>query len=127
MAARTAKARRGLEGHKVVSRKAWLAARVAFLAKEKAFTRRRDELSRQRRELPWVEVEKRYAFEGPKGRETLADLFEGRSQLVVYHFMFSPEWEEGCPHCSFWADNFNPIGIHLNHRDVTLVAISRAP
>jgi len=97
------------------------------LAKEKEFTRLRDELNRERRLLPWEKVEKRYVFDGPKGKETLADLFENRSQLVVYHFMFTPEWNEGCPHCSFWADNFNDIIVHLNQRDVTMVAISRAP
>lgn len=113
--------------HRVVSREEWLAARKALLDKEKAFTRLRDDLSRQRRELPWVKVEKPYVFEGPDGRKTLADLFENRSQLVVYHFMFNPGWDQGCPHCSFWADNFNPIPVHLNHRDVTFVAVSRAP
>jgi predicted dithiol-disulfide oxidoreductase (DUF899 family) len=113
--------------HPVVSHAEWLAARRKLLAEEKEFTRRRDELSKQRRELPWERVEKRYVFESPKGKETLADLFETHSQLVVYHFMFSPEWGEGCPICSFWADNFNDIVIHLNHRDVTFVAISRAP
>ena len=111
----------------VVSREEWLAARKALLEKEKTFTRLRDDLSRQRREMPWVKVEKPYVFEGPNGRETLADLFENRSQLVVYHFMFNPEWDQGCPHCSFWADNFNPNAVHLKHRDVTLVAVSRAP
>jgi len=118
---------RGLEDHPVVSREAWLSARKALLAKEKEFTRLRDDLSRQRRELPWVKVDKAYVFDGPSGPESLAALFAGRSQLVVYHFMFNPAWDEGCPHCSFWADNFDPIGVHLNHRDVTLVAISRAP
>src|SRR2546425_4759588 len=113
--------------HHVVSLEEWLSARTAFLAKEKEFTRLRDELSRQRRELPWVGVDKVYAFDGPTGKETLAELFEDRSQLIVYHFMFSPAWDEGCKHCSFWADNFNNIGVHLNHRDTTLVAISRAP
>lgn len=116
-----------IQDHPVVSREEWLSARTAFLAKEKEFTRLRDELSRQRRELPWVKVDKPYVFDGPSGKETLADLFENRSQLVVYHFMFPPEWDEGCPSCSFWADNFNGIGVHLNQRDVTLVAISRAP
>ena len=116
-----------IKGHPVVSPEEWLAARKAFLAKEKEFTRLRDELSRQRRELPWEKVDKRYVFDGPNGKETLVELFEKRSQLIVYHFMFSPEWDEGCPHCSFWADNFNGIGVHLNHRDVTFVAISRAP
>ena len=112
---------------KVVSRDEWLAARTAFLAKEKEFTRLREELSRQRRELPWVRVEKRYVFDGPGGKETLADLFAGRSQLVVYHFMFSPDSDAGCKSCSFWADNFDGIDVHLAHRDVSFVAISRAP
>lgn len=87
----------------------------------------RDQLSRERRELPWVKVDKKYLFDGPDGKQFLGDLFEGRSQLIIYHFMFGPNWEEGCPSCSFWADNFNGIGIHLNHRDITLVAVSRAP
>src|SRR5215467_117551 len=113
--------------HKVVSQKQWLSARKALLVKEKKFTKSRDQLSRERRQLPWVKVEKDYVFEGPNGKETLSDLFEGRSQLIVYHFMFGPDWEAGCKHCSFWADNFNPIIVHLNHRDVTMVAISRAP
>jgi predicted dithiol-disulfide oxidoreductase (DUF899 family) len=117
----------GIKNHPVVSREEWLAARMAFLAKEKEFTRLRDELSRQRRELPWVKVDKQYVFDGPSGKETLAELFEKRSQLIVYHFMFSPEWDEGCKHCSFWADTFNGNVVHLNHRDVTFVAISRAP
>ncbi|MGZ6164277.1 MAG: DUF899 domain-containing protein [Myxococcaceae bacterium] len=121
------KASSGTKSHPVVSREEWLSARTKFLAKEKEFTHLRDELSRQRRALPWVKVDKRYVFEGPRGEETLSDLFEKRSQLIVYHFMFAPEWNEGCPHCSFWADNFNQIGVHLNHRDVTMVAISRAP
>jgi predicted dithiol-disulfide oxidoreductase (DUF899 family) len=115
-----------LTKHKVVSLNEWLEARKQFLTKEKEFTRLREQLSRQRRELPWVKVEENYVFEGAAGKTTLAELFEGRSQLVAYHFMFAPDWEEGCPSCSFWADNFNGIAIHLNHRDVTLVAISRA-
>jgi predicted dithiol-disulfide oxidoreductase (DUF899 family) len=117
----------GLKGHPVVSHQEWLAARTAFLAKEKQLTRQLADLARQRRELPWERVEKRYVFEGPQGKETLADLFSGRSQLIVYHFMFTPEWDEGCPHCSFWADNFDRAGIHLLQRDVSFVAISRAP
>jgi predicted dithiol-disulfide oxidoreductase (DUF899 family) len=116
-----------LHKHKVVSPNEWVEARKKLLIQEKEFTRVRDQVSAQRRELPWVKVETEYVFEGPAGKETLADLFEGRSQLVIYHFMFAPEWEEGCPSCSFWADNFNPIVIHLNHRDVTFAAISRAP
>lgn len=115
------------KNHPVVSQTEWLAARKDLLAKEKDFTRRRDELSRQRRGLPWVKVNKEYIFDGPSGKETLAELFDGRSQLIVYHFMFDPTWEEGCPSCSFWADSFNGIGVHLNHRDVTMIAISHAP
>ena len=116
-----------MQTHNIVSREEWLAAREKFLQKEKAFTRQRDQLSRERRELPWVKVEKDYPFDGPHGKETLSDLFDGRSQLLVYHFMYGPDWEEGCPSCSFLADNFNGIDIHLNHRDVTLLAISKAP
>ena len=117
----------GIQDHPVVSREQWLAARKALLAKEKEFTRLRDELGRQRRQLPWVKIDKQYVFDAPGGKETLAELFQQRSQLVVYHFMFSPEWEQGCKHCSFWADHFDGIGVHLNHRDVTFAAISRAP
>ena len=113
--------------HAVVSRAEWIEARKQLLAREKEFTRARDRLSQERRELPWVRVEKQYVFEGPKGRETLADLFAGRHQLVVYHFMFDSDWEAGCKSCSFWADNFNGIVVHLAHRDVTMLAISRAP
>ena len=112
---------------KVVSREEWLAARRELLAAEKELTRARDELSRRRRELPWVKVEKRYEFQSPNGKESLADLFDGRSQLLLYHFMFGPDWDAGCKHCSFWADNFDRIIVHLNHRDVTMVAASRAP
>jgi predicted dithiol-disulfide oxidoreductase (DUF899 family) len=115
------------ERHKVVTHAAWLEARRRFLRKEKAFTRLRDRLSRERRGLPWERVDKAYVFEGPDGKETLAQLFDGRRQLVVYHFMFAPEWDAGCPHCSFWADNFDDNVVHLAHRDVTMVAISRAP
>ena len=113
--------------HKIASSAEWLEARKALLAKEKEFNRLRDDLSRQRRELPWERVEKTYVFDGPDGKETLADLFDGRRQLVVYHFMFGPGWEAGCKSCSFWADNFNNILPHLNARDVTLIAVSRAP
>jgi predicted dithiol-disulfide oxidoreductase (DUF899 family) len=113
--------------HKVVSGEEWLAARRGFLVKEKEFTRLRDELSRQRRELPWVKVDKAYVFDGPDGKQSLSDLFAGRGQLIVYHFMFGPDWKEGCPSCSFWADNYNGVVTHLAHRDVSLVAISRAP
>jgi len=115
-----------MQDHAVVSRDAWLVARKDLLTKEKEFTRIRDELSAARRALPWEKIEKDYVFEGPEGKETLADLFDGRSQLLVYHFMYGPDWEQGCPSCSFWADNYNGIGIHLRHRDISLAAISRA-
>jgi len=116
-----------MKNHQVVSREEWLSARKAHLAKEKEFTYLRDQLSQQRRALPWVKVEKEYVFDGPNGKETLSELFAGRSQLIVYHFMFHPNWAEGCPSCSFWADNFNNVIVHLNHREVTMVAISKAP
>jgi predicted dithiol-disulfide oxidoreductase (DUF899 family) len=111
----------------VVSRAEWLAARTEFLTKEKEFTRLRDELSRQRRALPWEKVEKRYEFDSTWGKTTLADLFAGRSQLIVYHFMLGPGWEQGCPSCSFWADHFDATTVHLANRDTALVVISRAP
>ena len=113
--------------HKIVSHDAWLEVRKEFLVKEKEFTKLRDELSCERRELPWEKVEKEYRFETPDGSRTLAEIFDHRSQLIVYHFMLGPDWEEGCKSCSFWADNYNAIPIHLNHRDVTFVTISRAP
>jgi predicted dithiol-disulfide oxidoreductase (DUF899 family) len=113
--------------HPVVSKEEWIAARKRLLAKEKQFTKMRDELSRERRDLPWERVGKTYLFEGVKGRQSLADLFDGRHQLVVYHFMFAPEWENGCKSCSFWADNFNGIIDHLKQRDVSFAAVSRAP
>jgi predicted dithiol-disulfide oxidoreductase (DUF899 family) len=116
-----------METHKVVSQEEWVRARKEFLAKEKEFTHLRDELNRQRRELPWVKVDTPYVFEGPQGKETLSALFDDRSQLLVYHFMFHPSWSEGCKSCSFWADNFNGAIVHMNQRDVTMVAISRAP
>jgi predicted dithiol-disulfide oxidoreductase (DUF899 family) len=116
-----------LNRHKIVSQAEWIAARKEFLAKEKEFTRLRDELSRQRRELPWVKVKKPYAFEGPQGMLTLADLFEKRSQLVIYHFMLGPKWKEGCPSCSYLADHFDGMAIHLANRDVTFAVVSHAP
>lgn len=116
-----------MQERKVVSREQWLDARKEHLVREKEFTRLRDQLSRERRELPWIKVEKEYPFNGPNGKESLADLFDGKSQLIIYHFMFGPDWEEGCPSCSFWADNFNGIDIHLKHRDITFIAASRAP
>jgi predicted dithiol-disulfide oxidoreductase (DUF899 family) len=109
-----------------MSHDAWLDARRALMEKEKAFTRQGDELSRMQRDLPWEAVSKDYVFDGPDGRETLADLFAGRSQLVVYHFMFHPDDKAGCPHCSLRADGFAGIGPHLNQRDVTMVVVSRA-
>ena len=115
------------ERHTIVSHEKWLEARRKFLLKEKAFTRLRDRLSAERRALPWERVDNKYVFDGPDGTETLAQLFEGRHQLVVYHFMFPPEWDAGCPSCSFWADNFDDNIVHLAHRDVTMVAVSRAP
>ncbi|MBN9561848.1 MAG: DUF899 domain-containing protein [Alphaproteobacteria bacterium] len=116
-----------MEAHKVVSRDEWLAARKALLAKEKEHTRARDALSAERRALPWVKIEKVYVFDGPNGRETLEDLFAGRSQLIVKHFMLGPDWEEGCVGCSFQTDHFDGALPHLEHHDVTLVAVSRAP
>lgn len=116
-----------MEQHKVVSGEEWRAARLALLAEEKAFTRLRDRLSEERRALPWERVDQDYVFEGPDGRESLAEVFDGRSQLIVYHFMFALDADVPCKSCSFWADNFNGIVAHLNQRDVTFVAISRAP
>jgi predicted dithiol-disulfide oxidoreductase (DUF899 family) len=112
---------------KVVSEPEWLAAREDLLRKEKELTRARDELTRARQELPWKPVEKTYVFDGPDGKESLGDLFDGRGQLLVYHFMFDPGDEAGCPVCSFWADNFDPVVQHLRARDVTMIAVSRAP
>jgi predicted dithiol-disulfide oxidoreductase (DUF899 family) len=111
----------------VVSREKWTEARKALLAKEKEFTRQRDELSRRRRELPWMTVDKNYVFEGTTGKESLAELFDGRSQLIIYHFMLGPGWEEGCKSCSFLADHIDGSLVHLAHRDVNLVVVSRAP
>jgi len=116
-----------MQPHKIVSRQEWMEARKALLAREKEFTRTRDRLNEERRALPWVKVDKTYAFEGHDGRKTLADLFKGREQLVVQHFMFAPEWTEGCKSCSFWADGFERMIPHLAARDTTLVAVSRAP
>jgi predicted dithiol-disulfide oxidoreductase (DUF899 family) len=116
-----------MEPHKIVSRQEWTEARKAFLDKEKEFTRARDRLSAERRALPWVKVDKAYVFDTFEGKKTLAELFDGRSQLIVYHFMLGPDWEEGCPSCSFLADHFDGANIHLAQRDVTFVAISRAP
>jgi predicted dithiol-disulfide oxidoreductase (DUF899 family) len=116
-----------LKQHKVVTHEEWIEARKTPLIKEKEYTRLGDELARQRQDLPWEPVTKQYVFDGPAGPESLSDLFAGRSQLAIYHFMFGPDWEEGCPACSFWADNFNGIDVHLAQRDVTFVVISHAP
>src|SRR3954466_10963346 len=107
--------------HKIVSRDEWTAARRQLLAQEKEFTRQRDLLSQSRRDLPWVQVEKAYVFDATNGKQSLPDLFDGRSQLVVFHFMFGPDWEAPCKSCSFWADNFERSIVHLNARDVSLV------
>jgi len=113
--------------HRVVSQAEWLAARKALLAREKELTRLRDVVNQQRRELPWVRVEKNYIFDGPNGKETLSDLFAGRSQLIVQHFMFGPGWTEGCVGCSFKSDHIDGTLAHLEHRDVSFVSVSRAP
>jgi len=118
---------RNLDNHRIVSKDEWFAARSALLKKEKEFTLLRDKLGQQQRDMPWVLVDKEYLFDGPNGKQTLSDLFDGRSQLIVYHFMYDPNWDAGCPSCSFWADNFNGIVVHLNQRDVTMIAVSKAP
>ncbi|MGA2293051.1 DUF899 domain-containing protein [Bradyrhizobium sp.] len=116
-----------MPSHPIVSRQEWLEARKAHLMREKEFTLARDRLSAERRALPWVKLDKTYTFDGPRGKQTLADLFEGHPQLVVQHFMFAPDWSEGCKSCSFWADGFERMIPHLAARDTALVAISRAP
>jgi predicted dithiol-disulfide oxidoreductase (DUF899 family) len=113
--------------HSIVDHEAWLDARKRFLAKEKAFTQMRDQLSRERQALPWEHVNKPYAFQSEQGKETLADLFGKHSQLIVYHFMFGPDWDIGCPSCSFWADHFDGMIPHLRQRDISMVAVSHAP
>jgi predicted dithiol-disulfide oxidoreductase (DUF899 family) len=112
---------------RIVSKSEWLAERQELLAEEKELTHRRDALAAKRQRLPWVKLEKEYSFDTPRGKKTLAQLFDGKSQLIVYHFMFGPEWEEGCPGCSLMADSFNGNMPHIEARDVTFVAISRAP
>ena len=111
----------------VVSREEWLDARKAHLAREKELTRLRDAVSEERRALPWVKVDADYRFQGASGEQSLDDLFEGRSQLIVYHFMFDPSWEAGCKSCSYLADHFNPAIVHLNQKNITMLAVSRAP
>ncbi len=118
---------RTMEHPKVVSQEEWVAARKELLAKEKELTRQKDALAAERRKLPWVKVDKNYVFDGSRGKQTLADLFAGKSQLIVYHFMFGPEWKEGCPSCSFLMDHTDGALIHLGQRDVAFTAISRAP
>jgi len=113
-------------GREVVSHKEWIAARKALLRKEKKLTHLREQLAEQRRALPWEKIEKEYEFDTPNGKNTLPELFAGKSQLVIYQFMFAPEWDEGCPHCSFWADHYDGMLAHLNQRDVSFVVVSRA-
>src|SRR5437867_5956535 len=126
MKAATKMSTRTVDNPKIVSREEWLVARKKLLAKEKQFTRERDAIAAERRQLPWVKVEKNYVFDSPSGKKTLADLFDGRSQLIVYHFMFGPEWAEGCPSCSFNMDHMDGSLVHLAQRDVAFAAISRA-
>jgi predicted dithiol-disulfide oxidoreductase (DUF899 family) len=116
-----------MTGHAMGTEAEHLTARLRLLEAEKELTRRGDELARQRRELPWVKVEKEYLFDTVEGEKTLAEIFSGRSQLLVYHFMFGPRWSEGCPICSFWADSFNGAVVHLANHDVTMACASRAP
>ncbi|MGH7837768.1 MAG: DUF899 domain-containing protein, partial [Candidatus Binataceae bacterium] len=116
-----------MEHNQVVAREQWLAARKQLLTKEKELTRQRDQVSAQRRALPWVKIEKPYVFDAADGKKTLAELFDGRSQLIVYHFMFDPAWNDGCPFCSFLADHIDGANQHLMHHDVSVVVISRAP
>jgi predicted dithiol-disulfide oxidoreductase (DUF899 family) len=117
----------GTVSHPVVSADRWVAERKALLAREKELTHLRDDIARARRALPWVRIEKSYVFATPEGPRALAELFEGRRQLLVQHFMFAPGWEQGCPSCSFMADHSDGMNVHLSHRDVTLLAVSRAP
>ena len=116
-----------MTNNRIATRDEWLVARKAHLAKEKELTRLRDQLSAERRELPWVRIEKNYVFAGPNGKETLAQLFDGRSQLIIQHFMFGPGWKEGCVGCSFSVDHIEGALVHLEHHDVSYVAVSRAP
>jgi len=113
--------------HPVVSSDRWVAERKKLLARERELTHLRDQIARERRALPWERIDKQYVFDAPEGRRTLAELFEGRSQLLVQHFMFGPGWEQGCPSCSYMADHTDGMNVHLAHRDITFVAISRAP
>ncbi len=116
-----------MKSHNIVTYDEWEKACREHLVKEKEFTRLRDKLSQTRRDLPWTTIQKEYQFDTSAGRKSLGDLFEGKSQLIIYHFMFDSDWENGCPSCSFWADNFNSINVHLNARDINLIAVSNAP
>jgi predicted dithiol-disulfide oxidoreductase (DUF899 family) len=116
-----------IENPKVVSREDWLTARKQLLAKEKKLTHERDAVAAERRQLPWVRIEENYVFDSPEGKKTLSDLFGGKSQLIVYHFMFGPDWQEGCPSCSFVSDHIDAALPHLAARDVTVTMVSRAP
>jgi predicted dithiol-disulfide oxidoreductase (DUF899 family) len=113
--------------HPVTDRAAWLVQRRVLLEAEKEHLAQRDDLARRRRELPWVRVDEDYSFESADGSRSLEELFDGRTQLLIYHFMMGPKWDEGCPSCSFWADGFDGVGVHLAHRDVSFAAVSRAP
>src|ERR1700726_3455763 len=118
---------RTVDNPKIVSREEWLVARKKLLGREKQLTRERDAVAAERRQLPWVKVEKNYAFDGPNGKVTLADLFDGKSQLIIYHLMFGPDWQEACPSCSFNMDHTDGALVHLAQRDVSFAAVSRAP
>jgi predicted dithiol-disulfide oxidoreductase (DUF899 family) len=118
---------RGIENRKVVSLKNWLAARKKLLVEEKKFSKARDKMNSQRRKLPWVKLDKEYVFEGSSGKVTLGDLFNVNSQLIIYHFMFGPGWKDGCPHCSFWADHYDSVNLHIGQRDTAFAVVSRAP
>ena len=118
---------RTVDNPRIVSRDEWLAARKKLLAREKQLTHERDAVSAERRQMPWVKIEKNYVFDASSGKKTLADLFDGKSQLIVYHFMFGPEWNEGCPSCSFLMDHTDGTLVHLAQRDVAFAAVSRAP
>ena len=115
------------DDHAVVNKDRWLAARKSLLAREKELTHLKDQIARERRALPWVQVKKDYVFDAPEGRRSLAELFDGRHQLLVQHFMLGPNWEQGCPSCSFMADHMGGMQVHLAHRDVTVLVVSRAP
>ena len=116
-----------MSAHQIVSHDEWIKASQALLAKEKEFTKLREQMAEERRKLPWEKVEKEYIFDAPEGRVSLAELFAGRGQLIVQHFMFGADWNEGCPSCSYWSDNFNGVAAHLAARDTSFVVVSRGP